>query len=65
MPTTGSIGTGECLLAVEMLIDWTGDLELALGKRQLRALDAAMQAMGQGDSPRMRWLFARHPRPGA
>lgn len=55
---------GEHLLAVEMLVDWSGDLELTLDARQHDALVAAMRALGQSCGARMRWLGEQRPAAG-
>ncbi len=45
-------------LAIEFVIDEIGELDLPLAREQFEALQAAMIAMGEGESDRMAWLRA-------
>ena len=45
-------------LAIEFVIDEIGELDLPLEREQFEAIQAAMIAMGKGESDRMAWLRA-------
>ncbi len=45
-------------LAIEFLIDEIGELDLPLEREQFEAIQAAMVAMGEGESDSMAWLKA-------
>ena len=45
-------------LAIEFVIDEIGELDLPLAREQFEAIQAAMIAMGKGESDRMAWLRA-------
>ena len=45
-------------LAIEFLIDEIGELDLPLTREQFEAIQAAMIALGKGESDRMAWLRA-------
>ena len=52
---------GEWGVAIEFVIDWIGELELEVTAEQFHRIEAAMNAMGWGESDRMVWLRKRVP----